>query len=120
MNLLQLFLLAGGAHAVASKTDKPDIPVVHHDVTPEKKASVSIVFLLIAVLIVNTLFSTFAYVFLYGEIANAVTYIDYYYFGMITLATVGYGDMAPITQKARVAVTIYLYLTYTYMLSLAF
>lgn len=64
------------------------------------------VFLLLIIII---LFSLLTYFFLYGEISNAKTYIDHLYFAMITSVTIGYGDMAPTTQRARLIMTAYVF-----------
>ena len=71
------------------------------------------------VLVFNSIFATLCYFFLYGQISNATTYLDYYYFGLVTIATVGYGDMSPTTQTARAAMSLYLIFLFSFVLSFA-
>jgi voltage-gated potassium channel Kch len=54
-------------------------------------------------------FSIFTYFYLYGEISNAKTYIDYLYFSTMTSTTIGYGDMVPTTQRAKLITSIYVF-----------
>jgi hypothetical protein len=54
-------------------------------------------------------FSLLTYFFLYGEISNAKTYIDHLYFVMMSSTTVAYGDMAPTTQRARLIMSVYVF-----------
>ena len=55
-------------------------------------------------------FSLFSYFYLHGEISNAETYIDHLYFVMMTSTTIGYGDMLPTTQRARLITSIYVFI----------
>ena len=64
------------------------------------------VLILFAVIIV---FSLIVYFFLYVEISNAKTYIDHLYFVMMSSTTVAYGDMAPTTQRARLIMSVYVF-----------
>lgn len=64
------------------------------------------------IIIIIILFSTILYLFMHNEINNCNTYVDYIYFGTITVATIGYGDMYPKTQKTKIFITIYLLLVY--------
>jgi len=64
------------------------------------------VLLLFSVVII---FSLVTYFFLYGEISNAKTYIDYLYFVMMSSTTVAYGDMVPTTQRARLIMSLYVF-----------
>jgi voltage-gated potassium channel len=61
-------------------------------------------------LFVIILFSLVVYFFLYGEISNAKTYIDHLYFVMMSSTTVAYGDMTPITQRARLIMSAYVFI----------
>ena len=61
-------------------------------------------------LFVVILFSLITYFFLYGEISNAKTYIDHLYFVMMSSTTVAYGDMTPITQRARLIMSAYVFI----------
>ena len=60
-------------------------------------------------LIIIILFSLSLYIFFYGEISNASTFIDYLYFGMMTTTTIGAGDMVPTTQRLRFYMTLYVF-----------
>ena len=102
MNLLSLLLLGGDKDSESIDSNK-----------------ISLQMLFVYVLIVNLTFATLTYYFFYGEISNAVTYVDHVYYGTVSLATVGYGDMTPTTQRARIWVSMYLFTIYTLMLSLA-
>ena len=73
--------------------------------------------IIIGVLIFNCLFATVSYYSLYDEISNATHFIDFYYFGLVTLTSTGYGDMAPTTIKARTFISLYLLFIYSFMLS---
>jgi hypothetical protein len=68
-------------------------------------------------LIFNFCFSILLYTCFYGEISNAVTFTDYFYFGITSLSTAGYGDMAPITTRTKIIVTLHLLLMYAFILS---
>jgi hypothetical protein len=70
------------------------------------------VMLLFAVIIS---FSLVTYFFLYGEISNAKTFTDHFYFSMTTLTTAGFGDMVPTTQRARLFVSLFLF-SFLYLL----
>ena len=73
--------------------------------------------ILIGAFILNFIFALLSYNLLYGEISNAVNLIDFFYFGMVSLSTAGYGDMAPITTKAKLCVSMYLLFIFSFMLS---
>ena len=60
-------------------------------------------------LIIIILFSLSLYIFFYGEISNASTFIDYLYFGMMTTTTIGAGNMLPTTQRLRFYMTLYVF-----------
>ena len=60
-------------------------------------------------LVVVFAFSLVTYFFLYDEISNAKTFIDHLYFVMMTSTTAAYGDMVPTTQRARLIMTIYVF-----------
>jgi tetrahydromethanopterin S-methyltransferase subunit E len=93
---------------------------MNHDYVDLAKIKLFKIFqIIIGVCILNLIFGTFSYFFLYGEISNAKDYIDYIYFGSVSLSTAGYGDMAPTTSKARIVVSVYLLFLYAFMLSLA-
>ena len=59
--------------------------------------------------IIIILFSLSLYIFFYGEISNASTFIDYLYFGMMTTTTIGAGNMLPTTQRLRLYMTLYVF-----------
>lgn len=61
-------------------------------------------------LFVIVLFSLVTYFFLYDEISNAKTYIDHLYFVMMTSTTAAYGDMVPTTQRARLIMSVYVFM----------
>ncbi|HKP65550.1 MAG TPA: ion channel [Casimicrobiaceae bacterium] len=50
-------------------------------------------------LIVNVVFALVYYVV--GGVSNATTFLDYFFFSIQTLATVGYGNMSPATTPAH-------------------
>jgi hypothetical protein len=54
-------------------------------------------------------FSLITYFFLHDEISNAKTYIDHLYFVMMSSTTVAYGDMVPTTQRARLIMSLYVF-----------
>lgn len=45
------------------------------------------------------------------------TYFDAYYFSVITLATVGYGDLTPVTDLGKLFTTVYIFLGVSTLLS---
>ena len=61
-------------------------------------------------LFIIVLFSLVTYFFLYDEISNAKTYIDHLYFVMMTSTTAAYGDMVPTTQRARLIMSVYVFM----------
>ena len=84
----------------------------------EDSEKIQLHMLFVFIFIVNIIFATSTYYFFYGQITNAVTYLDHVYFATVSLTTIGYGDMAPTTQKARLWVSSYLFLIYILLLSL--
>jgi hypothetical protein len=60
-------------------------------------------------LIVIVLFSASLYTFFYGEISNATTFIDFLYYGMTTTTTLGAADMVPTSQRARLYISLYMF-----------
>jgi voltage-gated potassium channel len=72
-----------------------------------------------AALFFNLIFATIAFLYLEGQISNATTFIDYFYFGMVSASTVGYGDMTAQTTTAKIIVSIYLLLLFSLILSFA-
>ena len=76
-------------------------------------------YVLVLLLLVNTAFASITYTFFDGEISNAKTFVDYFYYGIVTTSSVGYGDMSPTTQKAKVWVTTYLLLCYSFVIYLS-
>jgi voltage-gated potassium channel Kch len=84
----------------------------------EDSEKIQLHMLFVYIFIVNIIFATSIYYFLYGQISNAVTYFDHVYFATVSLTTIGYGDMAPTTQKARMWVSLYLFILYILLLSL--
>jgi len=73
--------------------------------------------IIIGVLIFNLIFAIVSYTMLYNEFLNANHFVDFYYFGLVTLTSTGYGDILPSTHKAKVFISIYLLLVYSFMLS---
>ena len=63
---------------------------------------VGFILMALAILVV---FAVLTYFFLGEEIKGAKTFTDHLYFSTVTLASVGYGDMVPQTQRARMLVT---------------
>ena len=57
-------------------------------------------------------FTVFIYIFLYEEFSNCITLIDHFYFSVSTLTFVGYGDIVPISQKARLITNIFMILIF--------
>lgn len=60
-------------------------------------------------LIIIVLFSASLYTFFYGEITNATTFIDFFYFGVTTTTTLGAEDMVPISQRVRLYIALYMF-----------
>jgi hypothetical protein len=82
------------------------------------KIKVSKIFqIMVSVLIINFIFSSIAYSFLYDDFGNANHFIDFLYFGLVTISSTGYGDIVPITRRAKVFVSVYLLFIYSFMLS---
>ncbi|WP_189929303.1 potassium channel family protein [Streptomyces sulfonofaciens] len=50
-----------------------------------------------------------------GEIRSLHTRLDAVYFTMVTLATVGYGDIAPLGQSARLVTVIQILYTFVFL-----
>ena len=101
---------------------KPDISIMeHHNIHVDlaKIKFIKIFEILIGAFFINLIFATFSYFFLYNEISNATTFIDFFYFGIVSLSTAGYGDMSATTQKARMCVSIYLLFIFSFLLSFA-
>ena len=69
------------------------------------------------VLIINIIFSFIIYMALYDEFSNAHHYIDFFYFGLVTISSTGYGDIIPITRRAKMIVSTYSLFIYSFMLS---
>jgi hypothetical protein len=74
--------------------------------------------IIICVFVLNILYSLCCYYFLYGEISNAKDYTDFFYFGLVTLSTAGYGDMIPTTTRAKMFISVYLLVLYSFLLSI--
>ena len=74
--------------------------------------------IIIGWLFINLIFATITYSFLYNEITNAVEFTDYFYFGLVTLSTSGYGDIAPKSRRAKIFISCYLLVLYSFILSL--
>lgn len=75
-------------------------------------------FILVALAIV-VVFAVLTYFLLGEEIKGAQTFADHLYFSTVTLASVGYGDMVPQTQRARILVTAYIIFTFTFLIFVA-
>lgn len=95
--------------------------IEHHNIHVDyaKIKFIKIFEILIGVFLINLTFATLAYIFLYNEISNATTYIDFFYFSVVSLSTAGYGDMAAITPRAKLSVSLYLLLVFSFILSFA-
>ena len=74
--------------------------------------------IMIYIIIINFIFSFIAYLFLYNEFSNVHNYFDFFYFGLSSITSVGYGDIVPITRKAKIFVSMYLLFTYSMVISL--
>jgi len=101
---------------------QPDISLMeHHNIHADirKIKMIKILEICGAVFVLNGIFATLCYFFLYGQISGATTYLDFYYFGLVTISTVGYGDMSPTTQTARAAISVYLVFLFSFVLSFA-
>lgn len=77
---------------------------------------VGFILMALAMLVV---FALLTYFFLGEEIKGARTFTDHLYFSTVTLASVGYGDMVPQTQRARMLVTVYIIFTFTFLVFVA-
>ena len=76
----------------------------------------SIVFYLF---IINILFALITYAVFNGQISNASTIIDYFYFGIAILTATGYDSMVATTQAAKIWVSSYILLTYSFIIYIA-
>lgn len=90
---------------------------ISNDVDVSKIKFNKIFQIMIGVFIINFIFASIAYVFLYHDFSNAYNFIDFLYFGITTISTVGYGDILPITRRAKIFVSIYTIFIYSFMLS---
>ena len=101
---------------------KSDINILEHHnihIDFEKIKFMKIFEILIGAFFINLIFAIFSYFFLYNQISNATTFIDFFYFGIVSLSSTGYGDMSATTQKAKMCVSIYLLLVFSFILSFA-
>ena len=89
------------------------------DLNLSKIGTTKVIKVLVTALFMNFIFSTILYFFFYGQISNAVSYVDYFYFGLSTLTTAGYVSMAPITQATKTIVSLYLIFIFSVILSTA-
>jgi hypothetical protein len=99
---------------------KPNINIIgHHNIHVNlAKIKFSKIFeILIGAFFINLIFATFSYFFLYNQISNATTFSDFFYFGIVSLTSTGYGDMLPTTRKAKMCVSLYLLLVFSVILS---
>jgi hypothetical protein len=80
------------------------------------KKYLSIVFY---ILVINTAFAILTHAVFNGQISNARTLIDYFYFGIVTLTSTGYGDMVARTQHAKIWVSAYILFAYSFIIYLA-
>lgn len=74
--------------------------------------------IMIYIIIMNFIFSFIAYSLLYNEFSNVSDYLDFFYFGLSSITSVGYGDILPITRRAKIFVCMYLLFTYSMVISL--
>jgi voltage-gated potassium channel len=77
-----------------------------------------VVFILIPLSILLA-FAIITHFMLGEEIKGARTFTDHLYFSTVTLASVGYGDMVPQTQRAKLFVAAYIIFTFTLMVYVA-
>jgi len=89
------------------------------DIDLSKLGYIKVFKVLVAALTMNFIFSTILYFFFYGQISNAKSYTDYFYFGLSTLTTAGYVSMAPITRLTKTFISLYLIFIFSVMLSTA-
>ena len=73
--------------------------------------------IMVGVLIINFIFASIAYWFLYDEFSHTRNFIDFLYFGIVTISTTGYGDILPITRRAKIFVSLYILFIYSFMIS---
>ena len=76
--------------------------------------------IMMCVIIINFIFSFIAYSFLYNEFSNVSNYFDFFYFGLSSITSVGYGDIVPVTRRAKIFVSMYLLFTFSMVISLTF
>ncbi len=55
------------------------------------------------------LFTVFIYIFLYRQFRNCDTFIDHLYFSTSSFTFMGFGDIVPITQFAKMITSIYIF-----------
>jgi hypothetical protein len=89
------------------------------DIDYSKISLLKIIKVLLVAFILNLVFSTILYFFFYTQISNAITYIDFFYFGLASMTTAGYGDMAPKTSAAKTFISLYLIFIFSFMVSIA-
>jgi voltage-gated potassium channel Kch len=70
-------------------------------------------------MVILFVFAIISHFVLGEEIKGARTFTDHLYFSTVTLTSVGYGDMVPQTQRAKLFVTAYIIFTYTFMVLVA-
>ena len=58
------------------------------------------------------LFTVLIYIFFYGHYSNCNTFIDHLYFSITTFTFVGYGDIVPITQIAKLLTNAFMLLIF--------
>lgn len=75
--------------------------------------------LLAFAIFVNVIFATLTMVFFHGQIDNANTFADYFYYAIGHLTTSGSGDLSPRTTAARIWTSLYVIVVWVYIFYVA-
>jgi voltage-gated potassium channel len=67
---------------------------------------------IIMLFLILILFTVLIYIFLNGQYSNCNTFIDHLYFSITTFTFVGYGDIVPITQIAKLITNAFMLLIF--------
>lgn len=68
---------------------------------------------------VNILFAMLTFLFFRGQIENAETAGDYFYYAVGSLTTSGTGDMIPMTDAVQIWTSMYVLVVWVYIVWLA-
>lgn len=77
-----------------------------------------IFYISIAYLCINLLFTMIMYKFYNGEVENAVTFLDYFYFSLNLSSTSSVANMYAITQRAKFISSVFILFTFIIMTQL--